>query len=255
MKGRFGSRENQVRPMKLFWNPINGLAKAILVLSVASVVAGIPLFAQTIYTLGDLVNSGGTITIGDKTFSNFGWQSANATLNSDAAALVVTVSSSGGVDYLNFSGLIALDNTLGNADLTGDVNLTYTVTANPGSIDMIDQSYTPLTATTSAAGQIIIGETVANNGIIVANSTLTLNPPDFIDPQPEPGDNLNINPSANQLAVIKDITIDAFAGNVVGLTNVEQSFHQVPEPGTLLLGGLGGGLLLLLRSRRQSRRN
>ncbi len=241
--------------MKLFWDPMKGLAKTIVVLGFASAMGATPVFAQ-VYTLGNLVASDASISIGDKTFSNFGWQSANATLNSDAAALVVTASSSGGVDYLNWSGSIAVDNSAGTASLTGDLSLTYTVTANPGSINMIDQAYTPLPATTQSSGQIIIGETVANNlGVVVANSTLTLNPLVLSDPPAQPGDNLNINPSENLLYVSKDIVIIANAGNVVGLTNVEQSFHQVPEPGTMLLASLGGGLLLFFRSRRQARRN
>jgi hypothetical protein len=241
--------------MKFFENPRKGLAKTMLAFGLVSALGGVSLFATPVYTLGGLVSSGGTITIDDKTFSNFSWQSANAALNSDASALVVTASSSGGIDYLNWSGSIAVDNTLGNANLIGDLILKYTVSANPGSINMIDQSYTPLPATTAGSGQIIIGETVGNNGITVANSTLTLNPPVLSEPPAQPGDNLNINPSVQQLAVIKDISILAKPGNLVGLSNVEQSFHQVPvpEPSVTLIGSLGGGLLLLLRLRQAGR--
>jgi hypothetical protein len=118
---------------------------------------------------------------------------------------------------------------------------------------MIDQLYTP--NATSASGQIIIGETVRNNqGIIVGNSTLTLNPTDLSDPQAEAGDNLNFT-GEPQLFVVKDILIAAGAGNSVGLSDVQQSFHQVPEPSAMLLGSLGGGLLLFLRLRRQARRD
>lgn len=242
--------------MKLFLNPVKGLAKKMLVLGFVSAMGATPMFAQTIYTLGDLVNGGGTITIGDKTFSGFSWQTSDGTLSSEAANLSVSAFiGSDGVYYLDFAGGITENNTLGTANLIGDLLLKYTVTANPGSIVMIDQQYTPAPNATPASGQIIIGETVKNNlGIIVANSTLTLNPTDLSDPQPEAGDNLNIDPGANQLAVVKDITIVAFAGNSVGLTDVRQSFHQVPEPGTLLLGSLGGSLLLFLRARRQTRR-
>jgi len=116
---------------------------------------------------------------------------------------------------------------------------------------MIDQNYTP-TALPVAGNQIVIAETVANVlNVVVANSTLTLNPQDLSDPNPEAGDNLNINPPQQQLSVIKDIVITAAPGQLVGLSDVEQSFHQVPEPGTMLLGSLGGGLLLFLRSRRK----
>lgn len=217
------------------------------------------LFAQ-VYTdtLGDLVANNGTLTIGDKTFSEFGWTpsgAAGAQLGAQAANLVVSASIVNGIYYLDYSGLIAVNNLIGAGSLSGQLLLSYTVTANAGSIAMIDQNYTP-NALPVQGNQIIIGETVRNvGGVIVGNSTLMLNPSDFSDPNPEPGDNLNINPSANQLFVVKDIVITAAPGQLVGLSDVAQSFHQVPEPGTLLLGSLGGGLLLLLRLRHQARRD
>ena len=117
---------------------------------------------------------------------------------------------------------------------------------------MIDQSYTPNAL--PGGGQIIIGETV-NNGqnITVANSTLTLNPTDLSDPDPEAGDNLFVNPSEHQLFVTKNILIAAFAGNLVGLSDIKQSFHQVvPEPSSF--GLLSGGLGLLAWMRHARRR-
>ncbi|HZL12529.1 MAG TPA: hypothetical protein VFC85_00160, partial [Verrucomicrobiae bacterium] len=132
-------------------------------------------------------------------------------------------------------------NNLGGATpLLGDLQLTYTVTANSGLISMIDQSYTPNAL--PATGQIIIGETVqVPGGAIVANSTLTLSPTDLSDPAPEAGDNLFVNPNQPVLNVTKDILIDADAGQLVGLSDVEQSFHQVavPEPMTVTILGLG----------------
>ncbi len=210
-------------------------------------------------TLADLVRSDGSLTIDDKTFSNFGYIASGADaseLNAEAAGLTVTAFIASGIYYLDFGGVLVVDNSGGNSDLIGDLELTYTVTVNDPSrpIWMIDQNYTPNAL--PAWGQIVIGETVKNNaGAIVGNSTLTLNPNDTSDPPAEAGDNLYINPNALQLAVVKDITIDAYAGNLVGLSDVQQSFHEVPEPCTMLLGGLGGGLLLFLRSRRQARRD
>jgi len=249
--------QNRRKSMKLLRNPARQLVKTLVVCGALSAMGATQLFAQTIYTLGGLVADNGIITIGDKTFSGFGWQTSDPALSSQAANLAVTAFiGSDGVYYLDFSGALTENNLQGSSILLGDLSLSYTVIANPGSINMIDQAYTPLPAAVPGSGQIIIGETVANNqGVVVANSTLTLNPPVLSDPPAQPGDNLNINPSENQLYVSKDILIIAYAGNVVGLTNVEQSFHQVPEPGTMLLGSLGGGLLLFLRSRRNARRN
>jgi hypothetical protein len=195
----------------------------------------------TIFTdnLGNLVSTGGTLTIGDKTFSNFGYFASGADaseLAADAAGLNVTASILGGVYYLDWSGLIGVNNLFGASPLLGDLKLTYTVTAaSPGLINYIDQSYTPNAL--PSGGQIIIGETVfsPSAGEILANSTLTLNPTDLSDPAPEAGDNLGIPNGAAQLNVTKDIFIGAAAGQFVGLSDVEQSFHQmsevaVPEP-------------------------
>ena len=236
--------------------------KLIVILAVTTMVAMIQT-AQAVLTdsLGDLVNPNGnysSLTIGDKTFSNFGFVASLAdasALSSQAAGLTVTASILNGIYYLDFAGGLVVNNFHGIGDLLGDLKLTYTVTVNnPGSaINMIDQNFTP--NGTLAFGQIIIGETVKNNGVTVGNSTLTLTPNDLSDPTAEAGDNLNFA-GAHQLAVTKDILIDAFAGQLVGLSDVEQSFHQaVPEPTTIIAGVLlllpfGASTLRILRKNR-----
>ena len=208
--------------------------------------------AATTDTLGDLFSSGGSLTIGDKTFSGFGWVNSDGLLNSQAAALTVTASILGGVYYLDWSGSLTVNNTTGSSAVLGDVTLTYTVTANPGLINMIDQSYTPVGS--AGSGQIIIGETVQvqnQTGETVGNSTLTLNPLYTVEPPAEQGDNLNFSPES-QLFVTKDILIAALPGYSVGLTDVEQSFHQVPEPTTMALLVFGAGTLWIVRKRRMA---
>lgn len=249
-------RSQESKPMKLLRNHARQLVQTMLVFGFTSVMGVTPLFAQA--TLAYLVANNGTLTIGDKTFSNFGWQASLADaseLNTDAAGLIVTPQMLDGIYYLDFSGGIVVDNLLGTSTLLGDLKLTYTVTASPGwIINMIDQNYTVNALQNS--GQIIIGETVKDaQAIIVGNSTLTLNPLDLSDPLAETGDNLNINPGEQKLFVMKDITIAAYANQLVGMSDIQQSFHQVPEPSAMLLGSLGGGWLLFLRSRRQARRD
>jgi hypothetical protein len=216
-------------------------------------------------SLASLITPGATLTVGDKTFSGFSWFASgdNATvintLNAEAAGLLVTASSAGGVYFLDFAGQITVNNIAGSAYLQGDLQLRYTVTVNsgPAVIDMIDQQYTPNAL--PAGNQIIIGETAV--GLTAhANSTLTLNPSDIIDPLPEAGDNLLLVPGQTQLAVLKDILIAAAPGNIVGLSDVQQSFHQtsaVPEPTTvvaslLLLLPLGASTVKILRNRKAS---
>lgn len=193
-------------------------------------------------TLGQLISDQGTISIGDKTFSGFGIvatgdnQGVIDALNAQAAGLDVSASIVGGVYYLDFSGQIFVDNLLGTANLHGDLKLSYTVSADPGVITMIDQLYTPNAV--GGTGQLIIGETVAAGGTVLANSTLSLDPSDLSDPEPERGDDLLVG-GEHVLNVVKDIQITAFAGAQVGLSDVQQSFHQdVPDGGmTLVLLG------------------
>ena len=190
--------------MKIFWDPTKRLVKTLVVLGFLSAVAAVPVIAQ-VYTLGDLVASGAAISIGDKTFGGFTWTAKGADaseINSEAAGLSVSASIVGGIYYLDFSGGLAVNNLTGAGSLSGELVLGYTVTASSGLIAMIDQNYTP-TALPVAGNQIIITETVANVlGVVVANSTLALNPQDLSDPNPEAGDNLNINPPQQRLSVI-----------------------------------------------------
>jgi hypothetical protein len=133
--------------------------------------------------------------------------------------------------------------------------LNYIVTANPGSINMIDQSYTG----SGNNGFLAIDETVATGsfgGSVVAYSHLELS--DLTDPPAETvqGDSLNVDPSQSVLYVTKDIAFGVASpnGGTVTVLQVEQSFHQVPEPSVALLGSLGAVFLLFVKSRRHASR-
>jgi len=210
-------------------------------------------------TLADLTSANGTynsLTIGDKTFSGFSaLVTGGATV---ASGLTVTAEDVNGIYYLDFSGGIGVNNTAGNVPSgIGDVILKYTVSASAGLISMIDQNYTP-NALAVAGNQIIIGETVKDTGgNVLANSTLSLTPAVLSEPPPAYGETLTVTPPQDLLYVVKDIQITAAVGQVVGLSDVEQSFHQVPEPTTVLAGALlllplGASTLRILRRNRMS---
>jgi hypothetical protein len=204
-------------------------------------------------TLANLAN-GGTLTIDDKIFSGFSYQATGLT-GFDPTAIIVTASASGGVDYLTWSGTMSL---VSGGFATADLLLDYTVTANPGLISMIDQRYTG----TATDGSLLINETATSAGAPTAHSQLSVNDPS--DPNTYPsgpfdvGENdlLSVNPPQTMLKVTKDISYTVLSnGGSISVVLVEQSFHQVPEPSTMLLGSLGSGLLMFLKSRRQARRN
>src|SRR5664280_725955 len=97
-----------MKPTKLFRNLSEHAVKTLLVFSFTSTMVVTPLFAQVIYTgtLADLAN-GGTLSIGDKTFSGFSYQASGLT-SFNANNIIVTASESGGIDYLTWSGNISL---------------------------------------------------------------------------------------------------------------------------------------------------
>ena len=201
-------------------------------------------------TLSDLQANGGSLSIGDKTFSGFASSPVGLT-SFDASQITVTASvGTDGTYYLAWTGNMSLAGS-GTAPTTADLLLQYVVTASAGSISMIDQSYT-------GSGTLKIDETVATgsqNGPIVAQSDLTgtFNS-DFT------GANLNVDPSQSVLYVTKDISFTADGlGDTTTVSRVSQSFHQtsVPEPstvtaGVLLLLPFGVSTMRILRKKKVS---
>ena len=236
--------------MKLLRDSARQLVKTMLVFGFTSALGVTPLFAQVL-TLAGLTN-GGTISIDDKTFSGFSYQASGLT-SFNPNQIIVTATESGGIDYLTWSGNITFrSDGFGTADLL----LNYIVTSTGKPIDLIDQSYTGIATNVLLA----INETVATGafgGTVAGYSHLEIG--DTNDPPGEPvqGDNLIINPSQSVLYVTKDMGFAVISqdGGSVTIDQVVQSFHQIPEPSAMLLGSLGGGLLLVLRLRRQVRRD
>jgi hypothetical protein len=225
--------------------------KLIAIFAVTTMVAMIQT-AQATITLAQLA-AGGTISVGDKTFSGFSYQDTGLT-SFNASQINVTATESGGIDYLTWSGNMSyVSGGIGSADL----KLNYIVTANPGTINMIDQSYTG----SAIHGFLAVDETAAIGafgGIAVGSSHLEVG--DYSDPPAEvvQGDNLVINPSRSVLYVTKDIglAVNSIHGGFITISQVTQSFHQaVPEPTTIIAGALlllpfGASTLRILRKNR-----
>jgi hypothetical protein len=234
--------------------------KLITIFSVTAMVAMIQT-AQAAFedNLADLVATHGTLTIGDKVFSGF---TANAVRLSgfDASQINVTASiGPGGVDLLTFTGSIALAGYTYN---TADLLLGYTVTATHGAISMIDQLYTG----GAQDGSLLISETASSAGAPTVHSQLSIN--DVSDPNTYPNGNpfdvgendlLLVVPPQTTLHVFKDLSFSILPtpGNMglVSVSLVEQSFHQVPEPTTIIAGALlllpfGASTIRILRRNR-----
>ena len=204
-----------------------------LVAAMAVVVFASEASAATTDNLQHLMSTAGTLTIGDETFGNFDYLASGLT-TFDPSQIQVTASFSGGVYYLTWAGNMSL---VSGGPATADLLLNYRVTATSGQIGMIDQFYTG-SAQPQSAAFLSIDETVRDsNGNLVANSHLDAN--DLSDPFAEPGDNLNINPPQSILDVTKDIGFGVVNSGFVTISEVTQSFHEVPESGTTVLLALG----------------
>jgi hypothetical protein len=234
--------------MKILRNSARQLVKTMLVIGFTSAMGATPLFAQVSGTLAGLTN-GGTLSIDDKIFSGFSFLASGLT-SFDPNNIIVTATESGGIDYLTWSGNISL---VSGGSASADLLLNYIVKSTDGPINMIDQAYTG----SAFNGFLAVDETAAIgafSGTIVGHSHLQIS--DFSDPPAETNDLLNIVPPQVALYVTKDIGFGVtLNGGFITISQVTQSFHQVPEPSAMLLGSLGGGLLLFLRLRRQARRD
>jgi PEP-CTERM motif len=198
--------------------------------------------AQTSDNLLDLVNTKGSLTIGDKVFSNFSFQESGLT-SFDPSQITVTASFSNGIYSLTWGGNLSLVSGAGSP-ASADLLLKYTVTAATGLIDTIDASYTG-SAQPSGAAFIAIDETARDpNGNVVGSTHL--------DAQ-QRSDSFAVTPPQSQLNVTKDIAFGIVDGGFVTVSEVSQSFHQVqvPEPGTvsLIVTGLGLSGVAFLRRR------
>lgn len=188
----------------------------------------VPLFTDNLAHLS--ANSSNSITVGDKVFNGFSFQTAGLT-GFDASGVIVTATVDGsGTYFLTYTGTLgALVSAAGPS--LADLLLRYTVTATAGQIGMIDQSFAGGIAPLGA-GFLTIDETASFGGIVYGNSHLEIN--DFSDP-PVEGDNLFINPAQTILNVSKDMgyAISATTGGLVSISIVTQSFHQtVPDGGS-----------------------
>jgi hypothetical protein len=232
--------------------------KLIAIFAVTTMVAMIQTAQAFIITLADLTNpdgtakSGATLSIGDKTFSGFSYQASGLT-SFNASQINVTATESGGIDYLTWSGNLSFGS---GGIASADLLLKYIVTANPGTINMIDQAYTG----SAQNGLLAIDETAATGafgGTVAGYSHLEAG--DLSDPPTEivQGDNLIIDPSQSVLYVTKDIAfgVTSANGGFITISQVTQSFHQaVPESTTIIAGALlllpfGASTLRILRKR------
>lgn len=189
------------------------------------------------YNLADLVQSGDSITIGDKIFDDFAFASSFF----NPADATVTARIDGNGDYqLTFQGPWILG--LGNS---ANIALSYSIATTSGQplIESIGQAYVHSAA--GMGGTIAIEETAhigSLAGPVTAMSTLGYVaglPPtlDLEDPISEAGDDLLVDPTASKLWIKTQIEIAAHRAGLTGPSVIIQTFQQTvvtPEGGLSL---------------------
>jgi hypothetical protein len=196
--------------------------------------------------LSTLIGEEGSIQIGDKIFADFSFSSNTGEVT--AAGINVEAIQSGFDYYLIFTGDMVAGYIPGVAT---DFVIGYTVATTSGDPLLVGIDQWFQLSSGGTGGDITIAESAyASNpfvpGIpppVVAQSNVSFIFPnsDYEDPPGEPlqGDQLVINPPLAKIWIKKDFNLDPNEGGTVGTSILIQSFHQVPEPTTLLLLGLG----------------
>jgi hypothetical protein len=238
-------------------NPIVALASVAILLSGLLCQTAQAQEAQE--TLAELAG-GGTLTVGDNTFSDFSYAESGLT-SFNAADITVTASAAGNIDTLTWGGNISLASlgSLGTT-ATGNLLLNYVVTETGGQrINEIGQNYTGTVASGSATIRIAETVTAPNaGGATLASAYLSdtcTYEPDFSNiPLSLNGSKPFISPSQPILDVVDSISlgtvnaqpVPGFPGYYdasVHLSQIQQPFDPVPEPAATAL--LAGTLLLL----------
>ena len=107
------------------------IQKKLIAILAVTTMAAMMQTAQASMTLAQLA-AGGTISVGDNTFSGFSYQDTGLT-SFNPNQIIVTATESGGIDYLTWSGNMSLG--AGPGFSSADLVLNYIVTANAGKVD------------------------------------------------------------------------------------------------------------------------
>lgn len=183
-------------------------------------------FPSTLTSMAVLTNSGETLLVGDKLFSNFGISGYNASNIS-----VEGIEEDGGDYGIQFQGgFIATNNSL------MDVHLTYQVNVEDSGSLISGANLSFNGAVVGPGGGLAeVVESVYTNtgylyGQMVVSTTETMS---------QLSTNMVISPPQPQLNIDKDVEDIALTLSYASISTINQSFAQVPEPSTIILVGMG----------------
>ena len=217
----------------------------ILAAGAFALLSGAQAHAAAVLTLGDLINTNGSITVGDKVFSNFAYTGSG---NVPVAALINVT---GGI----FSGNIGLkfEGNWSTISPVGDDSIiAYTVTVTDPDFKIIGAVVSSDASVVGGFGYVSITDSFSSPN---DNDTIT----SFIA---VPGNTqltstVNFASPVSVLDATKDIQLGAFGG-LAQLTTIFQTYIQqgpdrtptVPTPAALPMGLVGLVGIVLARRRR-----
>jgi len=204
--------------------------------------------------LSDLLVPGATLTSGEFTFSNFTY------LPPTGPPLPGVVTVTPFTDASGFNGI----QIGGGFQQTGvgqtDVRIGYTVTDNLGArITDVHMDGNPFVSPANANGNAIVTESVYAPGqaVAVASGQINAN-----DPPGSQSTTLVLNPPGpySTLTVTKDILLTVAArtetppsgSDVASVSFIDQTFSVVPEPASVVMMGMGVGIVGLAFRRRMA---
>jgi hypothetical protein len=197
-----------------------------------------------VQSLQNLISSGGSMTVGDKVFSNFGYTGNSGNYPASSAITVAPLPPSGTDAFGNFGIRFGLEGFNAPGGPATDFLLTYTVT-NLGDAPRITDVH--LASNLSIAGTPTQGdhpfgtivETITapnvgpvaqiNNSVTTTTSSLS-SMACFVPSGPY-----------QTLFVTKDVQLFSTPGAITTVSFIDQSFSQIaaPEPHSLVLMGCG----------------
>ncbi|MFI4861428.1 MAG: PEP-CTERM sorting domain-containing protein [Phycisphaerales bacterium JB063] len=207
------------------------LAMGIAASAVAGSAAAGPISSPV--SLGDLITTGGSVLVGDKLFSNFDYV-GNGDMPDASAVMVAELVDGGGNYGIQFQG--AFQDLAGGG--ASDALITFDVT-------VLDPSF-------QISSVLLAGDLAVVNGSgggSFGGVTETFLPGNVSDTLSiftgtagtQLSDLVTFAQPVSTLSVQKDIILFAQDGDAdaVTLSTIDQSFEQIPEPGSLALLGLG----------------
>jgi hypothetical protein len=191
--------------------------------------------ADFVGNLGDLISSGGSFTVDDKSFDHFTYSALPTGTTPSASDIGVT----GSVDLAGRPTLVFSGNFNASNGATPDFHIGFQVhELTPGAgITGVGLGAVSQFSGSNPTGSVGIIETITSNdpNFFQTLSTLESSPASILDHNRS---SVTFAPQTD-LQINKDVIPLPGANTTVALSDITQSFTQVPEPSSLVSGSIG----------------